>query len=77
MNVNIIISLLLHKAIITKDEADALFRALNETILPTEFSAAHKIVGSILAEVKDDAKKAEDYAKEEAAKLKAEKSTKK
>lgn len=77
MNVNILISLLLHKGVIIQEEADALFQALNETILPTDFSAAHKIVGTILADVKADISKAKTYAKEQAAAIKAAKSVKK
>lgn len=77
MEINVLISVLLHKGILLKTEAEALVKELTQTILPTEFNSAHRIVESILSDVEEKAKKAEAYAVSEAARLKADKPAKK
>lgn len=46
--INWFISILLHKGVITKDEAKKLADELPKAMHPVDFNAAHKIVENIL-----------------------------
>ena len=54
MNNNLLISLLVHKAILTYEEGEAIAKEMANTIIETNFKAAHKNVSDILKTVKDD-----------------------
>lgn len=63
MNYNLIISLLVHKAILTYDEGEALAKELANTIVETNFKAAHKNVATILELIKEDVAEVEPEIK--------------
>lgn len=48
MNLNAILSLLVHKGVVTFDEADKLSHELKSFIVDTNFAAAHRDVGYII-----------------------------
>lgn len=57
MNINWILSLLVHKKLITEDEAEHLSKKLAFTVYPQNFKDAHKIIKSLLDEVESKQKK--------------------
>ena len=75
--INLIIGILQYKAVITEDEAEALAKELSQTIIPTDFHAALRIVKSVFDDVEQKAAKEVEVAAKLDAELKAEKSPKK
>lgn len=77
MQTNVLISLLVHKGILAEEEAKAIVKELTQTIVPTEFAAAHRIVKGVLEQVTVKGDEARSFIVSEEEQLKAKKSIKK